>query len=329
MEIYNEKYLREGDKISVEKKADCAVYRLSNAGGSGRITEYEIFEDVSVLFDDMHLESFGEGTRGAYALHIEHCKQGRFEAAFSDGRRFYLGAGDICVHNIDYGDIAESSMPYRHYHGITIMIKSAKDERFRELLAAIGVDFEKIAADTTAAGGLYIIRATERIEHIFDELYRVTPQNRTGYFKLKLLELLLFLSGTKHTATETQKHFLPKENADLLKKVELYLWENISLPLTIPRLSEIFGISPTSLKSGFRILYGCPIHAYLNICRMQTAAYKLVKTQEKIADIARQTGYKSESKFSKSFVRFSGKTPRDYRKDAILSDWSIISPVRV
>lgn len=63
MEIYNEKYLREGDKISVEKKADCAVYRLSNAGGSGRITEYEIFEDVSVLFDDMHLESFGEGTR--------------------------------------------------------------------------------------------------------------------------------------------------------------------------------------------------------------------------------------------------------------------------
>ena len=104
MEIYNEKYLREGDKISVEKKADCAVYRLSNAGGSGRITEYEIFEDVSVLFDDMHLESFGEGTRGAYALHIEHCKQGRFEAAFYDGRRFYLGAGDICVHNIDYGE---------------------------------------------------------------------------------------------------------------------------------------------------------------------------------------------------------------------------------
>lgn len=47
MEIYNEKYLRVGDKISVEKKADCAVYRLSNAGGSGRITEYEIFEDVS------------------------------------------------------------------------------------------------------------------------------------------------------------------------------------------------------------------------------------------------------------------------------------------
>lgn len=329
MEVYRQEYLKKGDKLKIELSEDCKKYYLENDTGSGIITEYEVFDDVLILFDDMHMKSFGEGTTGDSLLIIEHCKEGRFEADFLDGRHFYIGAGDICVHNMDYGEICRAAMPIRHYHGITIMIYTAKDSVFKDLLKTMEININKIVDDTKKAGGVYLLRANERIEHIFDELYLVKPNNRMGYFKIKILELLLFLNTIDFDNEISKGSFLSKESAQLIEKIELFFWDNLDNDLTIKKLSERFGISQSSLKTQFKILYGCSIHKYINICRMQVAGAKLVKTNDKISQIAKDVGYLSESKFSKAFVNFYKITPRQYRKNANLSDWDIISPVRV
>lgn len=131
--IYDKSCLKEGDRLETEYKEDCVIYRLSNDTGTGTVTEYPVFDGVSLLIDDMHMYAFGEGSSGSAMLVIEHCKEGRFEADFADGRQFYIGKGDICVHNMDYGEILFSAMPIRHYHGVTVMIRHDRDE---EVLAA-------------------------------------------------------------------------------------------------------------------------------------------------------------------------------------------------
>lgn len=317
--------LMPGDEAELEYREDCAVYRLHNAGGEGTITAYPVFDGVSLLLDDMHMESFGEGMSDSYPLIIEHCRQGRFEVAMKDGRRMYLGAGDVCVHNMDYGEISYSTMPYRHYHGCTIMIRHPHDGMFAAFLKGAGVDIERLIASTRAAGGIYLLRSSERIEHIFDEIYRAAPRDRQGYFRIKLVELLLFLSG-ENIAPPDSVAVLHPETAELIKRVERWLWANLGERITLSSLCSKFGLSATSLKTNFRVLYGCPLHAYLNTCRMQVAARLLSEGDMKISEVARSVGFTNGSKFSKAFLRYSGVSPRQWRQGGISRDWAFNRP---
>lgn len=320
--IYNS--LAAGDSAEVEFYEDRAVYRLHNAGGEGLITAYPAFNGVSVLYDDMHMETFGEGGTREFALTVEHCRQGRFEACLAGGRRIYLGAGDVCVHNMDYADISRSSMPYRHYHGCTVMIKDDSDELFRTFLTGAGIDFDSIVRATRAAGGVRVLRSNGRIDHIFGELYR-GEAGRQGFLRLKVTELLLFLSGElKESAVE--EHALHPETAELIKGVERYLWSNLGGNLTVPALCARFGISATSLKMHFKTMYGCPLHAYVNTCRMQVAARMLTEGTAKIGEIAYSVGFCNASKFSRAFFKYSGCTPARWRAEKRTADWAFNRP---
>ena len=62
---------------------------------------------------------------------------------------------------------------------------------------------------------------------------------------------------------------MSREVSELLKTAELYIWENLEKPLTIDKLSALCNMSGTSFKNNFKLLYGCPVHAYINTVRMQ------------------------------------------------------------
>lgn len=325
--IYQMGSVPDGDKLETVQSDGEIIYRLSNSGGEGMIRQYSVYDGVDVMFNDMHLTRFKEGGYGENFLMIEHCREGRFEAKFKDGRLMYMGAGDVCVHNVDYAEIVSSSMPIRHYHGITVIIRPDRDKVFENMLAFVGADLDGLAERVRNMGGIALIRLNERTEHIFDELYRLTDDNRMGYLRLKVPELLLFLNGANLKEERIKERCLSKETSDILKSAELYIWQNIGGSLTIRVLAARCGMSETSFKNNFKVLYGCPIHEYINTVRMQIAAYKLVRTEEKISAIARSVGFKTENKFAARFAAFYGKTPREYRKNAVLSDWTVNSPV--
>lgn len=328
MDIYRQAGLRPGDEVRAERQGEATLYHLSNTGGCGVIAAHDLFNGVSLLYDDMHMYDFTEGSAGPCALAVEHCREGRFEAAFRDGRRFYIGPGDLCLHNMDYAELTACTMPVRHYHGITLMMRSAEDALFSAMLAAADVDFARLVEDTRAAGGVRIFRAGEALARLFSELY-ARPQAGRGWQRVKLLELLSLLQAAPREEDRSRFCSLPEDVADILKGAELYLWQHLSEPLTIPALAARFGMSGTSFKAYFRVLYGVPVHRYIHTCRMQVAARALVTTQDKIADIARRAGYRSESKFSAAFSAYAGTSPRAYRREGVLSEWAIVSPVRV
>ena len=180
MDVYRQDRLRGGDRLRIDAEEERTVYRLENETGTGTVTEYALFGGVSLLFDDMRMRSFSEGAGEKCALVVEYCLEGRFEAGFCDGRQFYLGPGDICLHNMDYGELGDSSMPLRHYRGITAMVKTDG----AAFLSAFGIDFADIERRTREAGGVIGTIDSACLRHDAPSLV-IAANNKSNYARLK------------------------------------------------------------------------------------------------------------------------------------------------
>ena len=139
-------------------------------------------------------------------LEINHCRTGRFECEFSDGSAVYLGEGDLAV-NVMTNRARETWFPLSHYHGITIAVDiPVADRVLRQVSEALGeglyCDLFDMRDRLCAHNSCFIMRATESIQHIFSELYHAPEDLRAGYFKLKVMELFLFLGLSRDYSTE-------------------------------------------------------------------------------------------------------------------------------
>ena len=151
--------------------------------------------------------------------------------------------------------------------------------------------------------------------HIFAELYSVPEAIRKGYFKVKILELLLFLSAFPVQAAQPQ-HSYPQSQVQLAEQIGAYLLENTERRLTVAELAQRFGASATLINSSFRGVYGMTPAAFLRAQKMHSAAQLLRTSDRTVLDIAGQFGYDNASKFSEAFRKRYGTTPSQYRTHA-------------
>ena len=100
----------------------------------------------------------------------------------------------------------------------------------------------------------------------------------------------------------------------LLRSVHDYLVENLQRRITIEALARQFLMNTTTLKDGFKELYGTSIAAHIKEHRMEKAAQLLAEREKTVAEIARQVGYTSQSKFSGAFSQHYGLTPLEFRR---------------
>lgn len=82
---------------------------------------------------------------------------------------------------------------------------------------------------------------------------------------------------------------------------------------TIERLASQVGYSRSAFAARFRELVGDSPMAYLTRTRLATAATLLARPGLTLAEVARRTGYASESSFSRAFKRAFGLSPGAYR----------------
>ncbi len=79
----------------------------------------------------------------------------------------------------------------------------------------------------------------------------------------------------------------------------------------IDSLSEQFDIAPTSLKTGFRQLFGHSPYQYFREKQMLVARTLLLDHDVQIRKVAETMGYSSESKFSTAFKKHLGILPSE------------------
>lgn len=79
----------------------------------------------------------------------------------------------------------------------------------------------------------------------------------------------------------------------------------------------MYCISPTTLKTYFKGIYGTSIASYIKEYRIKNAAISLRQTKMSIADVALSVGYESQSKFAGAFKKVMGISPLEYRKKCL------------
>ena len=100
-----------------------------------------------------------------------------------------------------------------------------------------------------------------------------------------------------------------------LKPVFELIERDFSARLTLEDLSRAAGMSPKYFCRYFRaITHRTPID-YLNFCRVEHGAFLLSGTGLSVAETAYRCGFEDPSYFIRTFKKYKGITPKQYRQD--------------
>lgn len=305
-------YGKNADILSCSK--DCTVFGIKNETGRLVLTCYEIFPGITLAYNDVHMHRCQidcSAFRNIYE--INHCREGRVEYETNDSF-LYLSPGDLSV-TVKNRFPPASLFPTGHYQGISVIIDTDTTPKCLScILDDVNVNPYILMQKFCCISDCFIMRSTPQLEHIFSELYSVPDSIKKGYFKVKILELLLFLSTVEADHTQMSEHCYSKKQFMLAEQLCRFISDNMDTRITIDRLAEIFHVSSTQLKNSFKAVYGMSVYSYIRTQKMQSAAVMLKETDRTILDIAGQYGYDNGSKFAKAFHDVMGETPKQFRQ---------------
>lgn len=107
-----------------------------------------------------------------------------------------------------------------------------------------------------------------------------------------------------------------KVSGGVLTEIEREVQEHYAQNLTLKELGEKYYVNSAYLGQLFRKKYGQSFKDYLNGYRIEQAADRLLRTNEKIYEIAEAVGYHDMDYFVNRFIAAKGCTPAKFRKQA-------------
>lgn len=204
--------------------------------------------------------------------------------------------------------------PLSHYHGITVRINTDKAPKCLScFLRDVAVQPKKIEEKFCGNKSYFIARSNPSFEHIFSELYAVPAEIRTGYTKIKILELMLFLSVFDTASGVSDNRSVSPYQVSLAKSAAEYLTENMYEKITLEQIAVKFHVSGTVIKNAFKAVFGVSFYAYIKAQKMESAAYMLEYTDKSVIEIANAHGYDNASKFAAAFRSIKSMAPAEYR----------------
>ncbi len=279
-------------------------------------TEYAVFSGISIIYNNSHTQV---GTRkkmdeaeAADIFEIFHCREGRMECNI--GKDFcYISPGDLLIAKANA--LSDTFyFPLRHYHGISVRIDVKKAPKCLScFLEDVAVQPKAIEEKFCRKNNYFIARSHSSVEHIFTELYEVPETIRQAYSKIKILELMLFLSAYDIEETDINYASVAVSQVELAKHVAGYLTENMEVKITLEQAAARFHVSATAIKTAMKSVYGVSFYAYIKAQKMESAAYMLEYTDKSVIEIANEHGYDNSSKFAAAFRSIKGMAPGEYR----------------
>jgi len=297
---------------------ECMVMQIYDESGEGTMTVHKIFEGIYLIYNDMHLKKYMcdfQLKENATILCIDHCREGRMEAEFGKRTFCYLQEHEMRVDNRQRHN-GHVSFPLCHYHGISIHFDlEVASFVLNDMFGGFSVDLCELQKKYCNNVKPYIIHNEVGLEHIFSELYFVPNQIKSEYYKVKALELLLYLDALQITNSKRERPYFYKGQVEKIKAIHDFITEDLQKHYIMEDIAERFQISLTSMKNCFKEIYGDSMCSYLRRYRINVAATMLRQDSQKgIAEIAGLVGYESPGKFAAAFRKIMGQTPIEYRK---------------
>lgn len=250
-----------------------------------------------------------------HIFEINYCRFGRVGWKMGNRNSVYLGQKDFSLHTLKACADSVMSLPTGTYEGLTISIDlRALTDNPPEILSGTGITGTFLYDKFCKSGSIISLAGNEQTEQIFSAFYNQPEHLQLPYQKIKVLELLLYISTLEIDAQNrlTEYH---SGQVETVRAIHEQLIKHMEQRFTIESLSKQFLMNPTTLKTLFKSVYGTSLAAHIKEHRMEQAAKLLRETSLSIAEIAGRVGYDSQSRFTAVFKAYWGKLPRDCRNN--------------
>nr|WP_304430644.1 AraC family transcriptional regulator [uncultured Acetatifactor sp.] len=275
-----------------------------------------LYPGIEICYQTFSSDSFSVQHKAMpHIIQINYCKAGQIVWEMKNGNRIYLNPGDFSVHTMKVCTDSVLTFPNNMYQGLSIYIDLSKaSETPPDLLKNSNI-FEtvlpiKFCQDDSPA----FLAGNEQTENIFSAFYDQPEMLKLPYQKIKVLELLLYLSKIEFISQNKLAEY-QFELTETIRKIHDQLLQHMEQRITIEELSRQYLINPTTLKNVFKSVYGTSIAAHIKEHRMRQAARMLIESNLNIAEIAQAVGYDSQSKFTAAFKTYFKILPKEYRKN--------------
>lgn len=282
--------------------------------GKGEMVLYQVYPGIEVYRSSFQAEQVTMLHKpDPSVMEINYCHKGRAGWKMKGGTWVYLGEGDLCLHAMAYCADSEMMLPLGYYEGISAAVDLEQvSKNPPQILEEAGVDFHDIYRKYCNCRKSAVILADARVQGIFGALYGIPECMHMPYLKLKMQELLLFLSQENPRDREAAQY--SSGQTELVKQIHSQLTGDLKHRYTIEELSRQYLMNTSSLKELFKAVYGLPVASYMKEYRVRRAMELLRDTDDSISDISRSVGYETQGKFTKAFKDVAKVLPSEYRK---------------
>jgi AraC-like DNA-binding protein/ligand-binding sensor protein len=102
-----------------------------------------------------------------------------------------------------------------------------------------------------------------------------------------------------------------------IARARKFIEKTLSDPLPLSVVARHAGLSESHFCRLFKEATGLTLTDYVNRRRVEWAKRELLKPEVRVSEIAFQVGYQSLSQFNRSFARFTGNSPTNFRREEI------------
>lgn len=275
-----------------------------------------LYSGIELCYLTFSTDSFSVQHKAiSHMIQINYCKSGQLMWEMKNGNRIYLNPGDFSLHTMKACADSVLTFPNNMYQGLSIYIDLPKaSETPPDLLKNSNI-FETILPKKFCQNDSpAFLAGNEQTESIFSAFYDQPETLMLPYQKIKVLELLLYLTKMEFTPQNKLVEY-QFELTETIRKIHDRLLRHMEQRITIEELSRQYLINPTTLKNAFKSVYGTSVAAHIKEHRMRLAARMLIESNMNIAEIAQAVGYDSQSKFTTAFKAYFKVLPREYRKN--------------
>lgn len=154
------------------------------------------------------------------------------------------------------------------------------------------------------------------------DLYRTATDLFTAmgsakpYYELSVYGLLFTLIAQIYSHEYTispSDRTQPNKQIERVTSVLDWINQNFKEPIRSEKLSQISDLNFNYLCKIFKNITGQTITQYINEQRIEHACYDIAKKHKSITDAAFNNGFNDLSYFAKTFKRYKGMTPREFK----------------
>ncbi len=274
-------------------------------------------------------------------LNVDHVKLGpkwNYKNVISPYNRiYYINEGE--------GELTDASGTYKLEPGSLYIIPSFTlcDMSCKEALGQYFIQFFEDSADGNSLFAdhrrIVQVPATELDHALFKRLLQINPgrginrsddpriyekevfykeyqqlnnqQNLANFIETQgiLLQLTSRFLTPQFFKTSAKK-VIPNKIAETLNYIQVNLHNDLSVALLATRLGQ----NTDYFSRLFKLHTGTRPVNYINEKRIERAQYLMASSRMTYSEISRQTGFEDLSYFSKTFKRFTGMSPKEYKK---------------